>query len=249
MNYYGFAHPLRAFLGRKDLVLESVEIQADELAAWLAEARGKMPWQNALSQLNLLDSHDTPRFLTMVDGDVQLMKLGVVMLMCYVGTPCVYYGDEVRVNPPPDFRLGHVRLMQVGLEGGNDPDCRRCFPWHDQPSWNLELLQHYQALIRLRRESACLQSGSIVDLYAQGDVYCFARFDSDTVWIVAINRGEGVDSLPLADINLLSATKLSVQALLSSSEVSQLVWDEERAGLLLTLESKGFLVATMAVTD
>eukprot|EP00045_Choanoeca_perplexa_P011436 m.121329 g.121329 ORF g.121329 m.121329 type:complete len:628 (-) comp15634_c0_seq1:62-1945(-) len=231
MNYYGFAHPLRAFLAGKDLVFEPIEIQADELAGWLAEARGKMPWQNALSQLNLLDSHDTPRFLTMVEEDVELMKLGVVVLMCYVGVPCVYYGDE------------------VGLAGGNDPDCRRCFPWHDQPSWDLDLLQHYQALISLRRESPCLQSGSILDLYAQGDVYCFARFDDADIWIIAINRGSQTNTVSLENLDLLEATVSgALSTAVTSHDSNALKWDDSNQSLLLTLECKGFLVSKLADT-
>ncbi|MCV5941072.1 alpha-amylase family glycosyl hydrolase, partial [Escherichia coli] len=75
-------------------------------------ARAKVPFANQLSQLNQLDSHDTARFLTLVNGDEKKMKIALALLMTYVGAPCIYYGSE------------------VGLEGSFDPDNRRCFPWH-----------------------------------------------------------------------------------------------------------------------
>ncbi|MCZ4142629.1 alpha-glycosidase, partial [Escherichia coli] len=73
---------------------------------------------------NLLGSHDTPRLLTVCEGDVRRMKLAVMLLLTYPGVPCIYYGDE------------------VGLEGGYDPGCRKCMEW-DETRQNRELLDFY----------------------------------------------------------------------------------------------------------
>ncbi|ABU71890.1 hypothetical protein HAS15_14570 [Vibrio campbellii] len=40
-----------------------------------------------LSQLSQLDSHDTARFLTLLNGDKEKMRLALGLLMTYVGTP------------------------------------------------------------------------------------------------------------------------------------------------------------------
>lgn len=61
---------------------------------------------------NLLDSHDTDRLMTRVgDEDVFFQQLAVLFTM--PGSVCIFYGTE------------------VGLEGGHDPDCRRCMPWEE----------------------------------------------------------------------------------------------------------------------
>ena len=39
------------------------------------------------AQLNLLDSHDTPRFLSMVGGDVQSLRLATLIQMTLPGAP------------------------------------------------------------------------------------------------------------------------------------------------------------------
>ena len=57
--------------------------------------------------LNLLDSHDTERFITGVKGNVSVMKQALALLFFYCGTPCIYYGTETLT------------------EGGGDPGCRR----------------------------------------------------------------------------------------------------------------------------
>ena len=58
-------------------------------------------------QLNLLDSHDTPRFITCARGDESALRLATLFMFTYPGAPCIYYGDE------------------IGLDGRHDPDCRR----------------------------------------------------------------------------------------------------------------------------
>lgn len=69
MNYYGFAHPVRAFIANQDIMYDPIKIDALEFKQWLDEARAKVPFANQLSQLNQLDSHDTARFLTLLGGD------------------------------------------------------------------------------------------------------------------------------------------------------------------------------------
>lgn len=61
--------------------------------------------------LNLIDSHDTARFITLAKGNVKALETAMAIIVFYPGMPCIYYGDE------------------IPLEGGMDPDCRRCFPW------------------------------------------------------------------------------------------------------------------------
>ena len=83
-------------------------------------------------QLNLLDSHDTPRFLTCASGDLASLKLALSFLFTYPGAPCIFYGDE------------------IGLSGRHDPECRQPFPW-DPARWNSELLDFVKSLVTLAR--------------------------------------------------------------------------------------------------
>ncbi len=82
-------------------------------------------------QLNPLDSHDTPRFLTCAGGDLPSLRLALVFLLTFPGAPCLFYGDE------------------IGLQGGHDPDCRRAFIW-DQQRWDSGLRDFTRNLIHLR---------------------------------------------------------------------------------------------------
>ncbi|MEE1672343.1 maltodextrin glucosidase [Agarivorans aestuarii] len=172
MNYYGFNQPVVAFLAGVDVPrYVPLKLTASDLATWLAEARGSIPFANQLAQYNLLDSHDTPRFSHLVNESDELAKLAATMLLTYIGVPSIYYGDE------------------VGLTGANDPDCRRCFPW-DKDQWNQALLTHYQQLIALRKQRSELQQGDVISLLESGDVWVFMRWLPKQHSIVVINRGE-----------------------------------------------------------
>jgi alpha-glucosidase len=170
MNYYGFAHPVREWLAGVDITYLPARLETSELSAWLDAARGRIPYDNQLAQLNLLDSHDTARLLTLLGASTDQMKLAVTLLFSYPGVPCIYYGDE------------------IGLEGGRDPDCRRCFDW-DRSHWNASLFEHYRALIELRKARAELRHGGYQVLVADGDAFGFGRFMATSASIFVVNRG------------------------------------------------------------
>lgn len=118
---------------------------------------------------NLLDSHDTVRFLTLSGGDKNKLKLASIMQFTYVGAPCIYYGTE------------------IGMEGAGDPDCRRTMNW-DENSWDKELQNHYKSLIRLRKKSEALRRGSFRWLEADNDLLAFERKTENEKIIVIINN-------------------------------------------------------------
>jgi len=136
-------------------------------------------WQVSLSQLNLLSSHDMPRFLTLVRGDKAALKLATLFQMTFPGAPCVYYGDE------------------IGMEGGPDPDCRRAFPW-DEARWDHDLLAYVRRAIALRYAHPALRRGRYLRLYADDarGVFAFARQGEAETLVVVLNNN-GSDSYDL----------------------------------------------------
>jgi cyclomaltodextrinase len=107
------------------------------------------PWDIQLTQLNLLDSHDIARLLTICGEDFATVELATVLLMTSVGAPSIYYGDE------------------VGLPGGDDPDCRRGFPVEDK--WNPAVLNYHKQLIAIRRNHPALQTGELSNYWQFGN--------------------------------------------------------------------------------
>jgi alpha-glucosidase len=176
MNYFGFAHPVRAFFAGLDIAMDPIKLTAAEFMKWLREARARISFDHQLLQFNQLDSHDTPRFLSMLDDDTDLLNASIGFLMSYVGTPCLYYGTE------------------VGMTGKDDPGCRACFPW-DESDWNLNVLEHTQRWISHRKSISALSQGAMVDLYAQGQCVAFARVLENQIAFVVLNLGDSKEIL------------------------------------------------------
>lgn len=89
---------------------------------------------------NLLDSHDTERLMNRFhDLDIFYQQLAVLFTL--PGSTCIYYGTE------------------IAMEGGFDPDCRRCMPWDEIGSEeNQEKIGQMKELIRLRKTEETFRS-------------------------------------------------------------------------------------------
>jgi len=129
-------------------------------------------------QLNLLGSHDTPRLRSVVGDDLAAVRLATLLQMTLPGAPSVYYGDE------------------IGLRGGNDPDCRRAFPWIEA-HWDTGLRDTVRALIHLRRAEPALRDGPVRIAAADGHAIAVERGSGEARFVVAVNAGEGPATLPV----------------------------------------------------
>lgn len=94
----------------------------------------QMLYQDQVNEgtFNLLDSHDTARILTLCQENKELMKSVLTFMFLQKGAPCIYYGTE------------------IGLTGGEDPDCRKCMIWEEEQQ-DLELYGFTKELIYLRK--------------------------------------------------------------------------------------------------
>jgi glycosidase len=133
----------------------------------------RYPKQTSEVIFNLLCSHDTARVLTRVGEDKRRLKLCVVFLLTYIGTPCIFYGDE------------------IGLKGGDDPDCRSCMEWNPDKRDN-ELFDFYKMLIHLRKENKVLQRGYFRFLKADPDDQriIYERIDEELHFTIWMNNSE-----------------------------------------------------------
>ena len=116
------------------------ELTASEFVNELGFLRGNL--NNACQSVlwNLLDSHDTPRTLYQCGEDKRKMKLLAAIQLLLPGMPFIYYGDE------------------VGMTGGQDPDCRRGMLW-DETRQDKDMLAYYRRLIEIRKANPCLTEG------------------------------------------------------------------------------------------
>jgi cyclomaltodextrinase / maltogenic alpha-amylase / neopullulanase len=126
------------------------------------------PRQNALAQLNLMDSHDMPRFLSMVSGNKHAFRLATLFQMTYPGAPCIYYGNE------------------IGMMGGREPENRAPFPW-DESRWDHDLRNSFKTYTRIRQNHQVLRTGEYVPVYAEGRQLVILRHLEGERMLIAFN--------------------------------------------------------------
>ena len=151
------------------------------------------------SGMNMLTTHDTSRALTVLGGPrpapetrreraayrmtheerehgKRILKLGVLLLYAFPGSPTVFYGDE------------------AGIEGYEDPMNRGTYPWGREDQ---ELLEYYRTIGKIRAARAALQKGTLRWLYAEGPVLAFARDWSGETSAVVLNAGKNAVELSI----------------------------------------------------
>ncbi|WP_062109311.1 glycoside hydrolase family 13 protein [Bacillus niameyensis] len=131
------------------------------------------------SAFNLVGSHDTPRVLNECSGNSDKVRQIFTFLLTFIGTPCIYYGDE------------------IGLDGGHDPGCRKCMVW-EKSKQDQDMFNHVQKLIRLRKEYPLLgNEGRLSFLPVQSNCFAFMKEDNDQKILVVFNVSDQLEPYTL----------------------------------------------------
>jgi cyclomaltodextrinase / maltogenic alpha-amylase / neopullulanase len=199
MNYQ-FAMPAQRFFVNRRLATTP-----SQFANELVRLMGMYPLQALMSSQNLYDSHDTDRLASMFvnpdlpyDGGNRLqeegvrysktkpnaeqwsrMKQAVSMQMLFVGAPMVYYGSEAGMWSPDDPSNRQPMIWQ-DLEPYADP----------QVTFNVDIFNHYQRMIALRRALPELRTGyfRVLATYDADGVLVFSRQEAGRTTLVVVNR-------------------------------------------------------------
>jgi neopullulanase len=148
------------------------DIDGEMLADGITRMHASYSPEVTLSCHNLLGSHDTARYLSVASGHDDRLHLATIFQLTMPGAPGLYYGDE------------------VGMTGGDEPESRAAFPWHDEGSWDREQLRIVRELAALRRSHPALRTGSYRERWHSRDAIAFTRTLGKAEVLVVINRGD-----------------------------------------------------------
>jgi alpha-glucosidase len=132
----------------------------------------------------LLDSHDTARMRTVVNGDSNRHLSAMALLLTYPGVPSIYAGDE------------------IGLEGAWGEDGRRPMPWDKQELWDKDFFASVTQLVSIRKSSSALADGGLRWLAVEDDYILFIRESKKQKVLVFISRTGVNCRLDLAPLGL-----------------------------------------------
>lgn len=186
MNYL-FTGPVLAFAGRHRVVPGSAGargyepypgIDARAYADRIQKVQSLYAWPIQLAQLNLLDSHDTWRALSVLGGDARSYELASLLQFTYPGAPSIYAGSELGVD---------------GAARDTDRWARKSMPWNHEERWDQALLTTTRQLAALRHAHPVLRTGAYIRLTETADTCVFLRQDAESRLLVAVNTGDGPD--------------------------------------------------------
>lgn len=148
--------------------------------------------------LNLLSSHDIPRFYSECKEDIDKLFIGYALLYTYIGVPCLYYGDE------------------IGLTGLADPNNRKCFDW-DERKWNFDILKMIKALAKIHEEQNINNLG--ISVLCDKNLFILKRFDEEKEIKLIINMSKDVSAYQIDDEEILLSHNYKEDKLLAKSFV------------------------------
>ncbi len=126
--------------------------------------RYREPMQQA--QMNLIDSHDVPRFLSQAGGSREKLKLAVLFLLTHVGAPMIFYGDE------------------QGISGWHEIEYRQPMTWS---AGDAELFSFYREMISLRKKYMDSVLSGYRIYYADEQILAYGCEKDGAGFLVAMN--------------------------------------------------------------
>lgn len=156
------------------------EMEAEDFAHSISEVIHMYPDHVNEVAFNLLDSHDTARILTLADGSLEKVKLLYLFQLSFIGTPCLYYGDE------------------IGMAGGGDPECRACMVW-DENQQNRKLFNYVKQLIKLRKTEPVFGNGGkfkFIHADNEKDYIIYEKYNEEQQMIFIINNSDVEITVP-----------------------------------------------------
>ena len=118
--------------------------------------------------VTFIDNHDRDRFLCLADDNYQKLRLALTFLFTVRGIPDVYYGTE------QECYGGGVPTEWAGIANKEN---REMMPGFSQDG---NIYQYIQRLTELRKDYACLRSGTQREMWVEDKVYAYSRRDDAT---------------------------------------------------------------------
>lgn len=154
-------------------------IKSDRFRQRIMSLYENYPRESFYGNINIVGTYDTERILTVLDENVELLRLLVVLQFTLPGVPLICYGDE------------------VGLKGGREPDNRKSYPWGKE---NKNLIEFYYKIISIRNNENGLKKGNLNIFETDSDVFVFERCYENERIIVLVNVSKELKLIK--DINL-----------------------------------------------
>lgn len=120
--------------------------------------------ENGFMDALFLSNHDQDRVMSVLNGDMESMKMAADIYLLLPGNPYIYYGEELGMlgkKPDEDIRLPFVWGNDYDTTWRSDSLNKDLASVYEQLEDEESLLNHYKRLIAVRNGSEALSGGAM----------------------------------------------------------------------------------------
>lgn len=141
------------------------------------------------------DNHDMTRFITQVQGDPALFRLGLIYTLTAPRIPQIYYSTEIMTPSPVERNDG---LIRSDFPGGWAGDSVNAFTGQGLSPEQRSAQAFLKKLLQWRNQATVIHQGKMKHYLPQGNLYTYFRYQNDAAVMVVLNKGNTAATLPLA---------------------------------------------------
>lgn len=135
----------------------------------------RLPRAMGLSIYTHFSQHDFERMFTDTDSQRSKIRAAQILLMTYIGSPCIYYGDEVGV--------------EKDTQKNGAAQYRNAFQW-DESAWDYDIYHLQKALGQLRKEHSALRDGvlRVGEVDNDNNITVFGRWNGEDSVVTILSQ-------------------------------------------------------------
>lgn len=142
-------------------------------------------YHDPAANVTFLDNHDLSRFYSVLNEDMDKLKMALSFLMTTRGIPQLYYGTEILLKNNTWPNDGMVRQDFPGGWAGDKTDK---FSAEGRTTEEEAIFQHVRTLARWRKTNSAVQTGALMQFVPEKGVYTYFRYDAQGTVMVIMNQ-------------------------------------------------------------
>lgn len=149
-------------------------------------------YQDPNNNLIFADNHDTQRIFSTADGDMNLYKSMLGLLLTIRGIPQIYYGTELLMT-------GNSHgLLRADYPGGWKEDKADAFRPEGRTKRQNEAFGHMTKLLNWRKAKDVIHTGKMTHYLPWDNVYVYFRHNDEESVMVAFNDNDSKSTVDLS---------------------------------------------------
>lgn len=190
-------------------------------------------YKDAMKNCIFLDNHDMSRFYSVVNEDVQKLKMGIAWLLTFRGIPQLYYGTEILMAGTTTQTDANVRF---DFPGGWPGDAANKFTAAGRTEKENDVFNYTRTLANFRKNSSAIKTGKMMQYVPENGVYVYFRYDKNQTVMCVMNAENKPMTINLSRFaermngftkayDVAAGTETTLQPSLTIAGKNLLVWE------------------------